>query len=285
MLDNLRRSLAAPAMLLSFLVGWLMPVPAALAWTGFLALIIVLPPILPIVAGVVPRQRGYSIRSHVRSLARDTVLAITQILFTITFMARLAFLALDAIIRTIFRLLISRKNLLQWVTSAESAYSRRAGWGSTLLQLTGSISFVFAASALIGMHEMANLWAAAPFLTLWGFSPVMARWASQSPRVEPHLEMSADSDRMALRVAARRTWMFFERFVAATDNMLPPDNFQEDPAPLIAHRTSPTNIGGYLCSVLAARDLGWISTVGARWSGWKRHSRACRSWSGFAGIS
>ena len=260
MLDNLRRSLAAPAMLLSFLTGWLLPPPAALAWTVFLLLVAALPPLLPIAAGVVPRQRGYSLRSHVRSLARDTVLAITQIVFTVTFMARLGFLATDAIIRTIFRLFVSRKNLLQWVSFAEVAYSRRAGWGSTLLQLTGSVAFVLATAALIGARAMANLWPAAPFLALWGFSPIMARWASQSPRVEPHLEMS-DSDRHALRLAARRTWMFFDHFVTAQDHMLPPDNFQEDPAPLIAHRTSPTNIGGYLCSVLAAHDLGWIGTL------------------------
>ncbi len=257
MLDNLRRSLAAPAMLLAFLAGWMLPRPAALAWTCFLALVITLPPILPIAAGVVPRQRGYSIRSHMRNLSRDTVLAITQILFILTFMARLAFLSLDAVIRTLFRLFVSRRNLLQWVESAQLAYSRRAGWRSTLLQLAGSLSFVLLVSVLIGMREMTNLWPAAPFLALWGFSPVMARWASQSPSVEPHLEMP-DSDRMALRSAARRTWMFFETFVTPDDNMLPPDNFQEDPAPLVARRTSPTNIGGYLCSILAAHDMGWI---------------------------
>jgi cyclic beta-1,2-glucan synthetase len=260
MLDNLRRSLTAPAMLLSFLVGWMLPHVAALAWTVFLTLVIVLPPLLPIAAGVLPRQRGYSLRSHARSLARDTVLAITQILFTVTFMARLAFLALDAVIRTIFRLFVSRRNLLQWVTFAQSAYNRRAGWSGTLLQIAGSITFVLVSAVIIGSRDMSNLWPAAAFLALWGFSPIMARWASQSPRVEPHLKM-LDSDRTALRVAARRTWMFFETFVTPQENALPPDNFQEDPAPVVAHRTSPTNIGGYLCSVLAARDMGWIGTA------------------------
>jgi len=78
--------------------------------------------------------------------------------------------------------------------------------------------------------------------------------------VEPHLQISPP-DRESLRVAARRTWLFFERFVTPEDNMLPPDNFQEDPHPVVAHRTSPTNIGVYLCSVLAARDFGWIGAV------------------------
>ena len=67
-------------------------------------------------------------------------------------------------------------------------------------------------------------------------------------------------DAQALRRTARRTWRFFETFVTAADNMLPPDNFQEDPAPAVAHRTSPTNIGLYLLSVVCARDFGWIGT-------------------------
>ena len=75
--------------------------------------------------------------------------------------------------------------------------------------------------------------------------------------------VSAADDAQALRLIARRTWRFFETFVTAADNMLPPDNFQEDPEPVVAHRTSPTNIGLYLLSVASARDFGWIGTIEA----------------------
>ena len=68
------------------------------------------------------------------------------------------------------------------------------------------------------------------------------------------------ADALALRLIARRTWRFFETFVTAEDHMLPPDNFQEDPKPVLAHRTSPTNLGLYLLSVIAAHDFGWIGT-------------------------
>ena len=43
--------------------------------------------------------------------------------------------------------------------------------------------------------------------------------------------------------------------------MLPPDNFQEDPRPVVAHRTSPTNMGLYLLSAVSARDFGWSGTL------------------------
>ncbi|HJW42249.1 MAG TPA: glucoamylase family protein, partial [Rhizomicrobium sp.] len=71
------------------------------------------------------------------------------------------------------------------------------------------------------------------------------------------------ADTKTLRLAARRTWRFFETYVTAEDNFLPPDNFQEDPGAVVAHRTSPTNIGLYLLSVVTARDFGWIGTVDA----------------------
>src|SRR5262249_5415263 len=61
-----------------------------------------------------------------------------------------------------------------------------------------------------------------------------------------------------LRRLARRTWAFFERFVAEEDHWLPPDNFQEEPQPRLAHRTSPTNVGLYLLSSLAAHDFGYL---------------------------
>src|SRR4030095_8099608 len=73
----------------------------------------------------------------------------------------------------------------------------------------------------------------------------------------------SDSDARALRLIARRTWRFFETFVTPADQMLPPDNFQQEPAPAWAHRTSLTNVGLYLLSVVSARDLGWTGTIDA----------------------
>src|SRR6202044_3089941 len=89
---------------------------------------------------------------------------------------------------------------------------------------------------------------------------LVARWASAPPPDDGALAVTVE-DARTLRRAARRTWRFFEAYVTEGDNFLPPDNFQEDPEPVVAHRTSPTNIGLYLLSVVAARDFGWIGTL------------------------
>ena len=96
----------------------------------------------------------------------------------------------------------------------------------------------------------------------WLLSPAIARWASRAPAAGGR-EATGAADADALRSVARRTWRFFETFVTAAENMLPPDNFQEDPVPVVAHRTSPTNLGLYLLSTMTARDFGWLGTLDA----------------------
>ena len=261
LLDNLRRSLGAPALLLAFLLGWTLPMPDALGWTLFLLAAIAVPPFLPIITGLFLFRawRIYGL-SHFRGLGNDSLLAGLQLLFSFAFLARLAFLSLDAVLRTLFRLAITHRRMLEWVTFAQTAYRRHSGWRPLVFQLAGSFTLVALVVAGIEWRAPENLGLAAPFLALWGFSPLIARWASHAPTARPHREV-APEDRDALRLAARRTWLYFEAFVTVEDNCLPPDNFQEDPQPFLARRTSPTNIGVYLCAILAARDFGWIGAA------------------------
>ena len=112
-----------------------------------------------------------------------------------------------------------------------------------------------AATALLAVWEPAMLLVALPFCALWLVSPLVAWWLSRTlPAVPVHL---SDSQRVFLRKLARRTWRYFEVFVTADENWLPPDNYQERLADGIASRTSPTNIGVALLADLAACDFGY----------------------------
>ena len=101
---------------------------------------------------------------------------------------------------------------------------------------------------------------AALFGVLWFASPAIAYWVSL-PSSGVAKRLTSPEDVQALRLIARRTWRFFETFVTTHDHMLPPDNFQEDPSPVLAHRTSPTNLGLYLLSTASAHDFGWLGIV------------------------
>ena len=261
LLDNLRRSLSAPASLLSLLIAWLQPLSVAEIWTSYILLTIALPPMLPAIMGIVPRQSGFSLRNHLRAVGNDFELGLLQIAFLVTFLAHQAWLMVDAIARTLFRLIV-RRRLLEWVTAAQSRDNAQFDHRTLAIQIAASAAFAAFVGAAIALTGRGTWPIAAPFALLWVLSPAIARWASLPPPAAGHLSI-APSDTLALRNIARRTWRFFEQFVTATDNMLPPDNFQETPAPIVAHRTSPTNIGLYLLSVVTARDFGWIGTLEA----------------------
>jgi len=260
MMDNLRRTLAAPAAFLALLAGWTLPPAAAAAWSVCVLGMLALPALLPFVVGILPRRLGISKRSHLRAAAADLVLALSQIGFTVTFLAHQAWLMADAIARTLFRLFVSHRHLLEWVTAAQAKFSLPLDVRGFYQRMAGGVGLAAAAAIIVGCAGHGAWLAAAPFVTLWMLSPVVAQWASRPPPLAGPAPVSA-ADAGALRLIARRTWGFFETFVVAADHMLPPDNFQEEPKPVVAHRTSPTNLGLYLLSVVAARDFGWLGTL------------------------
>ena len=260
MLDNLRRTLSAPAAVAALLAGWTLPLRAAGVWTAFIILSIAIPTLLPITGAIVPRNAGVTLRSHLRALGRDLGLAASQTALLIVFLAHQAALMSDAIVRTLYRLFVTRRNLLKWVPAAQAKASSELSVASLYRRMAGALALgVLAAiaSALFARH----IWfLAAPFVIAWIASPAIAFWISRAPLIGGRESLTAKEAR-ALRRVARRTWRFFETFVTAADNMLPPDNFQEDPNPVIAHRTSPTNMGLYLLSAVSARDFGWAGTI------------------------
>jgi cyclic beta-1,2-glucan synthetase len=259
LLDNLRRSLSAPAALLALLLGWLQPLRTAEIWTGYILLTIALPPLLPAIAGIVPSRPGVSLQNHLRGLRGDFALGLLQSAFLITFLAHQAWLMVDAVGRTLFRLFIRRRHLLEWVTSAQNKDDSEFDRRGLVPQITASVVCAGLFGVILFVFEARSWPVALPFLILWIMSPFVAHWASLPPPAPGHLAVTP-ADALALRLVARRTWRFFEKFVADEDHMLPPDNFQEDPRPVIAHRTSPTNVGLYLLTVIAARDFGWTGT-------------------------
>lgn len=259
-LDNLRRTLSAPASFLALLTGWLLPGNAALLWTGFVLLTLVLPILFPVFEAIVPRHDRITVRSHVFALGKDVWLAFLQALFLVAFLPHQTWLMTDAIGRTLFRLFVRQRNLLEWVTAAESTLSSRLSFLGYYRQMGVSILFALLSGGGV-LSISSQAWPVAlPFLVLWILSPAIAQWTSVSPQQDKADPLSA-SDSLTLRQIARHTWRFFETFVTPADNMLPPDNFQEDPNPVLAHRTSPTNMGLYLLACVAAHDFGWTGLL------------------------
>jgi cyclic beta-1,2-glucan synthetase len=262
MIDNLRRSVSPMAVVLALIAGWTMPLPAALVWTGFILATILVPPLLPVAARAASIRPGVRWRDHLHALALELQLALIQSGLMIIFLAHQGWLMGDAIMRTLVRLWVTRRHLLEWVPTAQAAFGAEPSTAQFYRRMSGALLIGVAAIAAAWFRGHGTWPIAAAFALAWVVSPAVARKASDSPKVASRRPLNVSDARM-LRLIARQTWRFFETFVTAADHMLPPDNFQETPEPAVAHRTSPTNIGLYLMSVACARDLGWIGTIEA----------------------
>ncbi|HSG82647.1 MAG TPA: glucoamylase family protein, partial [Gemmatimonadota bacterium] len=260
MLDNLRRSLAAPCCLLLAVASWILPSVPPLLWTGLVLGSIAVPAFIPVLDGLIPRRWGISKRSHLRAVSHDIYVALTQTLLAITMLAHRAWLMVDAVARTLWRLYVTRRNLLEWVAAAQAGYGVDLRLRSFYRHLRWGMVLALAAGALVALLKPAAWPVAVPLVLLWALSPVLAWWMSL-PLKDPQEQILSAKEKRSLRLVSRRTWRFFETFVDDEENALPPDNFQEDPEPVEAHRTSPTNLGVYLLSSTVAHDFGWIGIL------------------------
>ena len=260
MFDNLRRTMIAPAALAALAAAWIDARLSPALWTAFTLVAVAIPMCLPAVSDLVPRRPGISKRSYLGSVGRDLARAASQWLLTVTLLANQAVLMVDAALRSLLRLYVTRRHLLEWTTAAQAASGATLRLGSFYWQMRGGVLAAASIAVAVAWFRPGAGPFALPLVTVWLASPAIARRLSL-PRGMPQADPLSDEDAVALRLIARRTWQFFSRFVGTEDCALPPDNYQETPAPVIAHRTSPTNIGMYLLSTVTARDLGWLGTL------------------------
>lgn len=257
MLDNLRRSLSAPATFSVLVAIWAIPNAPLAALIGFVLTALAFPALLTIACEFTLPRRGISLLAHVRAAVENILWAIINSLVALTLLAQHAWRMTDAIVLTLIRLFITHRQLLKWVTALQAKDASGHTLKSLIRPLLGSSIVVIGAAAVVLVFNPASLKVAAPFLALWWLAPIVSRALSLPPRLD-NAESLVSDDSAKLRLIGRRIWRFFTTFVTTEENHLPPDNFQEDPEPVIAHRSSPTNFGLYLLSVIAARDFGWL---------------------------
>ncbi|MEQ9038888.1 MAG: glucoamylase family protein [Silicimonas sp.] len=253
--DNLRRSLIAPALLLFLIGGWTVLPGSPALWT----LLALAAPGSYLIGEVVNVATGGIRRGRLTEAVHRFSSSGGRWLFSIVFLVSDTLIALDAVFRTLWRLMVSKSGLMEWKSAAHASADlprnkiRPAAW--SLMWPSSAMAFVIGTH--LGIFDLSALLAAAPVLTLWLAAPEIAIWTARRRRFRRDTLDEAQRD--FLVGIARRTWHFFETFAGPDDNWLPPDNFQDFPTDKIAHRTSPTNVGMYLTAALAARDLGFIA--------------------------
>ena len=249
--DNLRRAVLAPAeMVMVFTAG-----ACGRVWMGLAALFFIelLPVIYSLLMKIMGRTGG-SVVMSVKSSAMDFLRPLLNILF----LPFEAWVATDAAIRSIYRMVVSKKRLLEWTTAADAERGKpdsAMGYWKYMAALPLIAAILCVVSVVCAETVAGTIWGF--FVLLWAAGPQIAHVISRPP---PCVGCALNEDEMKLvRLIARKTWHYFERFVNVEEHWLAPDNFQEYPFKGVANRTSPTNIGLSLLADAAARDLGYIT--------------------------
>jgi cyclic beta-1,2-glucan synthetase len=260
-LDNLRRSLMPPALVLLLTAGWTMLPGSPAVWTALALLVLTFPAYTQLGRSLSSRIAGVSLREHLLAERQNLRIGFFQGVFSVVVLAHQAVLMLDAVGRALTRLLVTRRHLLQWVTAARARVPRSLAGVARRMWPALVLTIGIAVWVAMTPDRRAGAWLiAGPILLAWLIAPLLAH-TSALPLVHRHAELTP-AQRSALRRTARRTWRFFEELLGPADNWLIPDNYQENRADLIAHRTSPTNIGLQLLATLSAYDFGYLSTTG-----------------------
>jgi len=271
--DNLRRSLLEIAQVVLLIAGWYLLPGSPVAWSVTVILFIAFPWIFSAALALLQPPLDQSWRAYYAAVGRDAMASAEQLWLAVTFLPHQAAVSADAIVRTLIRMTVTHRHLLEWQTASQVERAMRSGsdrevfrrmWPAVTFALAvmlvtiGAVATRGMAGESVG-RSAALVVGTVPLALLWLLSPRIAV-ALSAPAIPGEVKLSEGERTRALRYA-KLHWEFFDHFVTAEGNWLAPDNFQEEPAPVIAARTSPTNIGLQLLSLVSAYDLGFIARV------------------------
>ncbi len=260
-IDNLRRSLLNPALFVLILLGFTIFPGSSFLWLG-LAVVTTALPVITYLAGSVFAKNIHSTGGmKAQTIVRGVRAGIYQTALQFIFIAYQAYLMFDAIVRTLIRVFVTRKNLLEWIPAADLESLLKNDLSSFYKKMVFSplLGVLVLVLAIVRTNTIPEVVTAALVFGLWSAAPYAAYLVSKD--YVKKVEQLNDQERYALRRLARKTWAYFEDMVTEEDNYLPPDNYQVEPPKGKAHRTSPTNIGLLLVSMLAAKDFGYLGTA------------------------
>ena len=264
--DNLRRSVVEMSQMLLLIAGWFWLPGSPALWSAVVLGAVAAPWVFSVFLSVLRPPRDQSWLAYYAAVFRDAGVNAQQWGVAVAFLPHQAVVSADAIIRTLIRLWLTKRNLLEWQTASQVERSMSVGsqrevwrrmWPVAALTFVLLVLVTLKAQGMKNTTEIVLFTASIPLVALWLVSPGIAHRLSD-PATPTELRLTEVERQAALRYA-RLHWQFFEQFVGESTQWLAPDNFQEDPDPVVAQRTSPTNIGLQLMSTVSARDLGFVT--------------------------
>jgi cyclic beta-1,2-glucan synthetase len=251
--DNLRRSLLPVASMALLMSSWLISSRAGWIATGVVATQLFFHSLAQ------PVTWATTSRGFMKASPAKIVHDLLRVLVEAALLPYQAWMALDAIARVLYRRHVSHRGLLEWA-SAQVTHGNSPARVPEFVLSIGLMSLFWVIVGWAVQHwRPADMWVSGPWIMLWFLSPVFGWLLSRRPTLKQPKLLLPTEDRQFLRRVARLTWRYFSDFVTEKTSWLPPDNYQVSYQDQLALRTSPTNIGLYMISVLSAYDFGYVT--------------------------
>lgn len=257
LVDNLRRSLVAPLCFIFLVLAFTILPGSPLLWIPLVVLVISFPVYARVANALILPPLDISVGGYARVVGRDLLRQSFQAFISICFLPYQAYVMIDAVVVTLYRLSISKKRLLEWESAAITEKRSSRDLLSIFRQVGPGLGLAILVALLVAIVAPERELYAAPFLLLWTFSPFLIRWLSGLPTATT--STISEYDRESLYSIGWETWRYFDQFMTEEHNFLPPDNIQLVPRSIVAERTSPTNISLSILSVISAYDCGFIA--------------------------
>lgn len=256
-LDNLRRSLIEATLLALLVCGWFFLPGGAVYWTVATLVLLLLPSYFQIFFQLIAASGSENWPGVLKEAFLGFASEQAAVLFTLVFLMHQALMTLDAILRTLVRVFVTHKKMLEWETAAQAEMAlKKRTLVDVCLDWTPWLSL--ALGVAMAWFRPRALPAALPLLVAWVFSKAIAGWVNRGTPVER--SVVTPRDERLLRESALRSWRYFREWSGPRINFLIPDNVQESPL-LTADILSPTNLGMLLTARVAALDLGFLSIM------------------------
>ena len=267
-LDNIRRSLVEVSLITSIIYFICIKILLNIeVWYLILLVLlsILIPMVLDLISFITTKETNNMKYKNFNKSISGIKSSILKAFLTTIALPHKAYISLDAITKTIYRMKFSKRNLLEWTTAEEAETLVKNSLVLYYKDMFANLIIGVVGIIIISSLELTLINIIAYCICILFIIAPAIFWYISKQNIEPNKikQLSKDEIKYAVDIG-KRTWNYFADFINEQNNYLPPDNFQEDRMPKVVNRTSSTNIGLGLMSIMSAYDLGYINNKKAK---------------------
>lgn len=267
-IDNIRRSLLEITVVLSLIILLFAKLFFDIKTSGLITvslISIIISSIIELINYIIFRKENIKVQKRFTNVIDELSACIYRAIINIMTLPTKAYISLDAGIRTIYRMSVTKEHLLEWTTSDEAEKQDSNNLGEVIVKMLPNIIFgiivlilsIYGKSHIYfkgAMYILSVLFISAPFV-MWDIS--------HKRQAKSKFDKLTEEEKNYVKGIAQKTWNFFSEYMNQENSFLPPDNFQESRREKVVSRTSSTNIGLGLLGIVSSYDLGFINLENA----------------------